>query len=81
MPQSRQSETAMNPHLLGQLQSFSSESCEIPKLDLPETSQSLIRTDLQPIKSESVVSKTKSIYSELSDPANPVVHLLEPLLV
>ncbi len=66
----------MNPQLIGQLHSFSSESCKIPKPDFPETLHSY-----ESIKSEGVVSQTKSIYSELSGPANPVVHLLEPLLV
>ncbi|XP_073695923.1 transcription factor IIIA-like [Garra rufa] len=75
VPQSSQSETTMNPHLIGQLQSFRSESCKMLK---PETSQS---SDLEPNKSESVVNKTKSNYPELSDPANPVVLLLEPILV
>lgn len=76
MPHSSQSETTMNPQLIGQLHSFSSESCKFPNPDFPDTSYSY-----EPIKSEGVVSQTKSIYSELRDPANPVVHLLEPLLV
>lgn len=81
VPQSNQSETAMSPQFIGQLHSFSSESCRFPKPNFTETSQSLISSDLEPIKSESVVSKTKSIYSELNDAANPAVRLLEPLLV
>ncbi|XP_052447486.1 general transcription factor IIIAa [Carassius gibelio] len=81
VPQINQSETTMNPQLIGQLHSLSSESSTFPDPDFPETPQSFISPDLEPIQSKSAVSETKSIYSELSDAADPVVHLLEPLLV
>lgn len=78
IPHVSQSETTSNPQLIGQLQSFSSESLKMLKANNPETPQS---SDLETIKSECVVSKAKSIYSELNNTANPVVHLLEPLLL
>lgn len=81
IPHISQSETTSSPQLIGQLESFSSESITILKADIPETPQSLKSSDLETIKSESVVSKAKSIYSELNNTANPVVHLLEPLLL
>lgn len=78
IPHISQSETTSNPQLIGQLQSFSSESLKMLKANNPETPRS---SDLETIKSECVVSKAKSIYSELNNTANPVVHLLEPLLL
>ncbi|XP_048045702.1 general transcription factor IIIAa [Megalobrama amblycephala] len=81
IPHLSQSETTSSPQSVGQLQSFSSESITILKADIPETPHSLKSSDLETIKSESVVSKAKSIYSELNNTANPVVHLLEPLLL
>lgn len=81
IPHISQSETTSNPQLIGQLQSFSSESFKTLNADIPETPQSLRSSDLEPIKSECAVSKSKSIYFELNNAANPVVHLLEPLLL
>ncbi|XP_073716414.1 general transcription factor IIIAa [Misgurnus anguillicaudatus] len=68
---------SLDLQIVRDLDTPASESHTTQKSDLTESKS----CDLQPLTSKSVVNQSKSICSEFSDTARPVVHFLEPFLL